>query len=130
MGKQMAERIKCLDTYALMGIALQNAHFLQYLEEDIIITDLTLAEFYGVLLKKHNEQTAEYWYRQMSSWSQPVPKEILIKAAKFKHEYRKTNISFFDAVGYVFSRQNNHAFVTGDKEFQNMPGVEFRQITN
>ena len=34
-------------------------------------------------------------------------------------------ISFFDAVGYVYSRENNYKFVTGDKEFEKLPNVQF-----
>ncbi len=51
---------KYLDTYDLMEISQGNPKFNIYLDSDFIITDLTLAEFYGVILRRYNEQTAEY----------------------------------------------------------------------
>ena len=43
----------------------------------------------------------------------------------FKVDNAKKNVSFFDAVGYIYSRENRLLFVTGDKEFKNLEGVEF-----
>lgn len=123
----MVEIKRCLDTYALMEIANGNSKFVLYLEKDFIITDLTLVEFYNVMLKKYNERTAEYWFKKLEQYSFPVNKHILKEAIKFKHEHRKTNISFFDAVGYMFSLINRYVFVTGDKEFENFRDVEFKK---
>jgi len=44
---------------------------------------------------------------------------------KFRHAYRRQRISFFDAVGYIYSLEKGMAFVTGDKEFKDIKGVEF-----
>ncbi len=119
------DEIKCLDTYALVEIKLGNSKFKDYLKSSCIILDLTLAEFYTVILREENEETADFWLRKLESYSTPVSREILIEAVKFRHKHKKQNISFFDAVGYIFSLENNHKFVTGDKEFKNLPNVEF-----
>ena len=50
-----------------------------------------------------------------------------MEAIKFKYEHRKKDISFFDAVGYIFSLKKGYYFVTGDKEFENLPSVEFKK---
>lgn len=115
----------CLDTYALMEIYLGNKKFLHYLNSDFVITDLTLVEFYGVILKEYDEQTAEYWYKKLGQYSIPLDNLILKEAIKFKHHHKKQRISFFDSVGYIFSLSNGFKFVTGDKEFEKMEGVEF-----
>lgn len=117
--------VKCLDTYALMEIYNGNPKFSSYLNTNSIITGETLAEFYGVLLKEHNEDEAEFWYKKLKFLVKNVSFEILIKSIKFKFENRKNNISFFDAVGYIYSIENNLLFVTGDKEFENFRNVEF-----
>lgn len=117
--------VKCLDTYALIEISNGNSNFEKYLSKDIIITELTLIEFYAVILRKYNEQTAEYWFRKLEQYSIKVNKEILKQAIKFRYQNKKTNISFFDAVGYAYSLFRNCKFVTGDKEFKNMKNVEF-----
>jgi hypothetical protein len=49
----------------------------------------------------------------------------MIKALKFREENKKENISVFDAFGYIYSRENNFKFVTGDKAFKSREGVEF-----
>ncbi len=120
-------QIKCLDTYALVEIAKGNPKFVDYLNIDFIITDLTLAEFYAVLLREHNKETADYWYKKLEIYSVIVDKVILIEAVKFRYEHRKNDISFFDAVGYIFSITKGYYFVTGDKEFENFKGVEFKK---
>ncbi len=115
----------CLDTYALIEITKDNPAYRKFKELAIVVNDITLTEFYGVLLQKQNEATAEYWWRQFSTVSLPVSKLTLREAQKFKQENRKSNISFFDAVGYIFAQQNHLLFLTGDKEFAGRPGVEY-----
>jgi predicted nucleic acid-binding protein len=123
----MVEIRKCLDTYALIEISKGNSKFADYLKSAFIISDLTLAEFYGVLLREEGESIADYWYKKLERYSLPVSKELLIESVKFKYENRKSNISFFDAVGYIFSLKNGCFFVTGDKEFERFPNVEFNK---
>lgn len=123
----MVEVRKCLDTYALVEIANGNAKFAGYLNSNFVITDLTLAEFYAVLLREEGEKVADYWFKKLERYSLLVIKEILIEAIKFRHEHKKQDISFFDAVGYTFSVKNGYYFVTGDKEFESLPNVEFKK---
>lgn len=119
--------MNCLDTYALYEISQGNPKFADYLKEDFVITDITLAEFYGVILRNYNEQTADYWFKRLESYSINIGRLILIEAIKFRYKHRKSNISFFDAVGYVFSLINGFLFVTGDKEFEKFKNVEFNK---
>ncbi len=115
----------CFDTYALMEIARDNPVFTKFNKEDFVVADITLAEFYSVLLREFNEQTAEYWFLKMSPYAASVSKELLKAAVKFRHENKPKNLSFFDAVGYVFAVKNGNRFLTGDKDFEGLPGVEF-----
>jgi len=119
--------IRCLDTYALVEIKLGNPKFTNYLKEDFVITDITLAEFYSVLLREENEEKADFWLKKLEAYSISVDKTVLIKAIKFRHQNKKTGISFFDAVGYIFAQENGYSFVTGDKEFENLKNVEFKK---
>ncbi|GBE19606.1 PIN domain protein [archaeon BMS3Abin17] len=123
----MDKSVRCLDTYALIEITNGNPLFGGYLDVDFIITDLTLAEFYAVILREYDETTAEYWYRKLEQYSVLVDKMILKEAVKFRYENRKKGISFFDAVGYAFSIKKGYLFVTGDKEFESFKGVEFKK---
>jgi len=123
----MDEIKRCLDTYALMEIYLGNEKFAKYLNLDFVINDFTLAEFYGVLLKEYGESEADLWFKKLERYSLQVNRRILIDAIKFRYEHTKRDISFFDAVGYIFSIKNGCYFVTGDKEFEKFPNVEFKK---
>lgn len=123
----MVEVKRCLDTYALVEIVYQNPKFSSYLNSDFVITDLTLAEFYGVLLRDDSAELAEYWFKKLEPYAIPITRDILREAVKFRHEHKKTDMSLFDALGYVFSMKNGYLFVTGDKEFEAFAGVEFRK---
>ena len=119
--------VRCLDTYALMEISQDNPDFNIYLDSNFVITDITLAEFYAVLLREEGEKVADYWFKKLEGYSVSVSKEILIEAIKFRHKNKKLGISFFDAVGYIYAVKNNLIFVTGDKEFENIKKVEFKK---
>ena len=123
----MVEVRRCLDTYILIEISRGNSKFAEYINSSFVITDLTLAEFYSVLLREEGEKIADYWFKKLERYSLPATKEVLIEAIKFRYNHRKQDISFFDAVGYIFSLKNGYYFVTGDKEFENFPGVEFKK---
>ncbi len=123
----MAALKRCLDTYALVEIYLGNEKFAEYLNLDFVITDITLAEFYGILLREYGENEAEYWIKKLERYAVSVDRKSLIEAVKFRYEHKKQNLSFFDAVGYVFSLNKGFIFVTGDKEFQHFSNVEFKK---
>jgi len=123
----MVEVRKCLDTYALVEIAKGNPKYAGYLTSTFVITDLTLAEFYAVLLREEGEKVADYWFRKLERFSLPVNKEMLIEAIRFRYEHRKQEISIVDAAGYIFSLKQGYLFVTGDEDFASLANVEFRK---
>lgn len=115
----------CLDTYALWEIQFGNKKFLRFLNEEIVIPDWTLAEFYKTLLKEYDEKTADYWFRKFKQYCKKVEIDILINAVLFQHTNKKQGMSLFDCVGYIYSLENDIKFVTGDKEFEHREGVLF-----
>ncbi|MFH1072362.1 MAG: PIN domain-containing protein [Nanoarchaeota archaeon] len=117
--------MKCLDTYALVEIHNGNPRFAHLLNDDVAITDITMAEFYADLYRKHGLKTADYWHKKLSFLCMPVSRDILVKAVRLRIDHKKQNFSFFDCVGYIYAGENNMQFVTGDKEFRGMKGMEF-----
>tara|TARA_B100000315_G_scaffold260633_1_gene323588 strand:+ start:9213 stop:9575 length:363 start_codon:yes stop_codon:yes gene_type:complete len=115
----------CLDTYALVELAKDNPKFTHYNKREFVTTDITLAEFYNIMMRDFNEQTADYWFKKISPNSKFVSKEILIEAVKFRRQNKEKNLSFFDCVGYVYTKISKLRFLTGDKEFEGMSNVEF-----
>lgn len=116
-----------LDTYTLVEIKRGNPKFVYLLNQPFTINDLTIAEFYVVVMKEDGEEEARFWYKKLSFYCNPVDKEILIKGLKFRETNKKDNLSIFDAVGYIYARENDYKFVTGDKEFKHREGVIFIQ---
>ena len=119
--------MKCLDTYALVEICNGNPAFSHLLNETVVITDITMAEFYADLYKKYGLKTEDYWHRKLSILCRPIARETLLNAVRFRIDHYKQNLSFFDCVGYIFARENNMLFVTGDKEFKLKEGIQFMQ---
>ena len=95
------------------------------MKEDFIITNTTLAEFYWVLLRDKDKDEAEYWIEKLSNFTVNVTKEIMLKSQEFRFTNKKSDLSFFDCMGYIFSKENNYIFVTGDKEFKDLENVKF-----
>ena len=117
--------MKCLDTYALVEIAKANPNYAYLIQEDIVIPDVTLAEFYWVLLRDFGVDTAQEWFEKLLPYAKDARVEILIAAMDYRYEERKHNLSFFDCAGYVYALTHHIPFVTGDKEFEKKHGVEF-----
>ena len=51
--------------------------------------------------------------------------DSLKEAMKFRKENKKKDVSYTDCIGYIYAKRNGLKFLTGDKEFENMPNVEF-----
>jgi hypothetical protein len=117
--------MKCLDTYALVEIHDENPDFLPYLEKEFIIPNIIMAEFYGIIFRNYNEQTANYLLKKFQPFIMNVSFDTIIKSVNFRYLNKAKNFSFFDAVGYTFARENHMTFVTGDLAFKEIEGVEF-----
>lgn len=115
----------CLDTYALVEIQKGSSRYLPFLDDTFIICDLTMAEFYAVMLREHDEKMADHWHKKLVFYCRPVDLDLLIRAVKFRLENKEKNFSLTDAVGYEFARSNGCAFVTGDEGFRGLASVKF-----
>ena len=114
-----------LDTYAMLEIVKGNASYKKYLDEELYTTILNLYEFYYNVLKDHEEKVAMEMFYRFYGFMMGIEDEEIFLASSFKLQQRKQRISYVDALGYVIARNNNMRFLTGDKEFKDMPNVEF-----
>jgi predicted nucleic acid-binding protein len=115
----------CLDTYALVELRNSNPKFEHILSQDFIIPDVTMAEFYWVLLREENKSVAYAWYRKFRPFCIHTDLAVLITAMEFRSQNRKLNMSFFDCAGYKTAERHGAKFVTGDSAFKGMKNVEF-----
>ncbi len=118
----MSERY-FFDTYALFEILKGNPAYKLYKKILPIITIFNLAEFNYNLKKDYkskeaNEVTAEY-----SAYCVKVELEDIYEATEAKKKNKQLSIP--DVIGYAVAQRLNIKFLTGDKEFKDLPNVEF-----
>ena len=114
-----------LDTFAFFEIIHGNPKYKRYLTEPCCTSILNLYELYYHLLKEEGKDFADNEFRRFLLLKIDIPNEIFPKAAAFRAQCNSQGISFIDALGYALARENNLLFVTGDKEFKNVPHVEW-----
>ena len=101
-------------------------NYLRFKDLPIITTTLNAAEVYFYFLKEHNQQTADYWIKNLNFKLINIMKlETVIKATRLKFKDKKENLSYTDCIGYILSKELKIMFLTGDSKFKNKENVEF-----
>lgn len=114
------------DSYAIIEYLKGNKKYQKYFKEPIgITTRMNLMEVYYALLD--DEDYADEVFTSFSTVTVEMSDDIIKKSMKKRKELKKQglNISYPDAIGYVIALEKNIKFLTGDKEFKNLPNVEF-----
>jgi len=112
------------DTYAFFRILDKSSDYNKYTNIDIVTTKLNLFELYNNLLKYFDEKTASNILNKYWPFIVDFDKEIIKEAAKFKRAFGR-GVSMTDCVGYVIAKKIGIKFLTGDKQFEFLPDVEF-----
>ena len=55
----------------------------------------------------------------------PISNSAIIEAMDFRKHHYKKNLSYVDCIGYTIAREMNVIFLTGVKQFEDMPNVKF-----
>ncbi len=112
------------DTYAILEIIEGNEHYKKYLNSRIIINDFIFAELCFTLFRKGHPKAKELIndYRQLIIHA---PSKAIEIAMQFRIEEKKRSLSIPDCISYVMAKELGIKFLTGDKEFKNLDGVEF-----
>ena len=113
------------DTYAVIEIVSGNPSYAKFITEIPTITIFNLAEIYWSAINNLNEEKAEEIYKKYSQCVENISDNVLKEAIKFRKEHKKRNLSYADCVGYIYALRHDLIFLTGDKEFENLGGVEF-----
>ena len=117
------------DSYAILEYVDGNPKYQKYFEEPIGITSIpNLMEVYYHLLRTKTEEQADEIFDSFlavsSDYSTLELKNGMKKRLEMKQQM-KLNISFVDALGYSIALQRGLKFLTGDREFEGMPNVEY-----
>ena len=113
------------DTYALIEILRGNPAYAAYENAIPQTTLLNIAELQYFLLREVGEEKAVLFLKEFRAVLVDINEEITFEAMRFRLKHKKSRISMTDAVGYVAARRYRLRFLTGDKEFERLPNVEF-----
>ena len=116
--------VNFFDTYALIEVLKGNSQYEPYRDQPIVTTLLNLGELYYYLLKNGYSETLKIMKR-FSKQLILLDESVVYSAMEFKYENRGKNLSMVDCIGYIAALKAKMPFLTGDKEFENLPGVEF-----
>lgn len=116
------------DAYALIEITKGNKNYAPYASERLgVTTKIQLMKLYYWALKDLGLEKAEEYYDTFQPLTMDFDDNSIKEAAKKRLEWNKKGgkISYSDALGYQLATENGLKFLTGDKEFKELPGVEF-----
>jgi uncharacterized protein len=113
------------DTYAIIGIFEDLVGYKKYKEEEIFTSVLNLGELFYYFLRIEKEDIGKEWFNILSRTAKNVNSELILEAMKMKYKYKKRKMSMADCVGYITAKNMDLKFLTGDKEFEDLPNVEF-----
>lgn len=115
------------DTYALISITHGKEAYRKYAESDVVTTRLNLMEAYYQLLRESDELTAGLYYDGAMRHVVDFTDADIKDAMKFRLEMKRKgkNLSYMDAMGYTIASRLKIRFLTGDREFEGLPNVEY-----
>jgi len=112
------------DTYALMEILNRNPNYEIYLEKNPVINEFIFAEFCYNLIKCKVKDPRRHIDEVKPAILRASP-EVIEEAMEFRYKNKKKKLSMADCVSYCMARKIGIKFLTGDKEFRDIEGVEF-----
>ncbi len=113
------------DSYAIIELINGNSNYARYSQEPITLTIFNLTEIYWFAINGYSEEEAKSIYFKLRGLIVEVSDKIIMKAIEFRKEHKKGKLSYTDCIGYIYAVKNNLKFLTGDKEFEDLPNVEF-----
>ncbi len=114
-----------LDTYALVEIVRGNPSYTKFLDKVLYTSLPHLYELYYNYLKDYGEEQAKTVFYRFFDYIVFIKAQHIFRAAQFKLKYKKSDISYVDALGYAIAEVEGMKFVTGDRAFKGIKNVEF-----
>ncbi len=118
-------KIYFFDSYAIIESIRGNPRYKNYVTCSPVTTKLNIFEVYLALLRKNNLTLAHDFIKKSETSIKDFNLFIVAEAVKFKLVEKEKNLSMADCIGYVLAKNLGIPFLTGDKEFEGLPNVEF-----
>ena len=117
------------DTYALVEILRGKGSYRAYAASVLYTTDFNLLELAYPLVRDFGRDTALNVLQKIRNVAVVVATDDsdFARAAEMRIAARKSkkNLSLIDCLGYVVAQRMGVPFLTGDREFRDLPDVEF-----
>jgi len=114
------------DSYALIEIFQGNLKFEKYKSAKIVTTFFQVYEMYYSLIRNgYSEEDVSDYFNYLKGFCVKLDFDLIPRSVRFRRENYSRGLSYADCLGYVISRKMGIRFLTGDKEFVRMSGVEF-----
>jgi predicted nucleic acid-binding protein len=119
------------DTYSIVALFEEAPAYGDLRQSHIITTPLAIMETCFILQRNHDwplDRAAELAETLMESVP-PIDGRLLAAAAawRLRSSTKERHYSYADAFGYLMSRRLGLTFLTGDRAFAGLPGVEIRR---
>lgn len=112
------------DTYAVIEILNHNPAYKKYRNYPLITLVTNKIELHWWALLRHDQNFADILLKSLSN-CQEITDDLIQEAMAIRLFHKKKKLSYADALGYAFAKKHKLKFLTGDKEFHKLPGVEF-----
>jgi len=112
------------DSYAIIELIGKNPAYKKYEESPLVTTVLNKIEVVSWGLVTYGEEFSDILVKSLQ-YVVDIPDDVIREAVRMKRRENKRNVSYADCIGYCFARNNGLLFLTGDKEFKDLPGVEY-----
>ncbi len=117
------------DTYALVEILRGSSAYERYAGEELVTSEFNLLELAYALTRDYGREKAVKILRITRAFVtivQPTDEDYA-EASALRIELKKQgkNLSLIDALGYVLAKRLKILFLTGDREFKDLDGVEY-----
>ena len=113
------------DTYALYESINGSAAYARLKNEKIITNLLNRGELYNALLRDYDRETADSIMHGLAVDMVNIDLDIVMQAIRLKRLHARKRLSMVDCIGYALARKHGMKFLTGDRQFEGMEGVEF-----
>ena len=112
-----------LDTYAIFEFLAGNQNYAKYKKARHVLTVFNLVELNYNLKKEFSKNKADKITAEYYPLATNICFEDIVFAMDLKSKNRK--LSAPDCIGFAVAKRLGAKFLTGDKEFENIAGVEF-----